>query len=153
VAGNEEAGCGEHCRTRRSVLGLGAAAGAVVALSACSAYGSGNDSDGSGDKAPAPAASAGAALGNAADVPLNGGKIFQAQGIVVTQPSAGSFRAFTIICPHAGCEVNAVTGGTINCPCHGSKFNINDGGVAGGPAPKGLTEKKIVVDGDVLKLA
>jgi Rieske Fe-S protein len=69
---------------------------------------------------------------------------------VVTQPQQGVFKAFSARCPHAGCAVNAVSGGTVNCPCHGSRFDIADGSVKGGPAPTGLTAQGIAVrDGGV----
>jgi Rieske Fe-S protein len=66
---------------------------------------------------------------------------------VVTQPSAGVFDAFSAVCTHKGCDLSDVTGGTINCPCHGSKFNL-DGSVAHGPATRPLQAETISVQGD-----
>jgi Rieske Fe-S protein len=66
---------------------------------------------------------------------------------VITQPVAGTFKAFTKVCPHAGCDVNKVDGGVISCPCHGSQFSIKDGSVTTGPAKQGLTSKAVKVDG------
>jgi Rieske Fe-S protein len=34
-----------------------------------------------------------------------------------------------------GCIVNQVSNGTIDCPCHGSQYNITTGAVVAGPAP------------------
>ena len=42
----------------------------------------------------------------------------------MTQPVAGTFKGFSATCTHQGCKVNEVAGGTINCPCHGSKFAV-----------------------------
>ena len=42
----------------------------------------------------------------------------------------GTFMAFTAVCTHQGCIVGEVKDGTINCPCHGSKFKVADGSVA-----------------------
>jgi Rieske Fe-S protein len=78
---------------------------------------------------------------------VGGGKVLTAQKIVVTQPQAGSFHAFTAICTHQGCIVNAVSGGTINCPCHGSKYSITNGSVVNGPAPLPLAAVSIKVEG------
>ena len=66
---------------------------------------------------------------------------------MITQPEAGTFKAFTAVCTHAGCIVNTVSGGTINCPCHGSKFSIKDGSVVNGPATSPLTPIAIKVEG------
>ena len=65
----------------------------------------------------------------------------------------GEFKAFTAICTHQGCTVDEVADGTINCPCHGSKFKISDGSVAGGPASEPLEEKKIKVSDGKITLA
>jgi Rieske Fe-S protein len=43
-----------------------------------------------------------------------------------------------------------VSGGTVNCECHGSKYKITDGSVVEGPAPSPLAAKTITVLGDVL---
>ena len=76
-----------------------------------------------------------------------GGGIITAD-YVITQPKAGEYKAFGLTCPHQGCKVNKVDGGQILCPCHGSKFAIDTGAVTAGPAPKGLPETKVKVDGD-----
>ena len=68
--------------------------------------------------------------------------------VVVTQPTAGEFRGFGIVCTHDGCELNAVANGTINCPCHGSRYAITDGSVVQGPARTGLRTEQVAVDGD-----
>ncbi|MEV3926668.1 Rieske (2Fe-2S) protein [Actinomadura coerulea] len=44
-------------------------------------------------------------------------------------------------------------GGTINCPCHGSKFKITDGSVASPPADEPLAEKKVTVQDGKIMLA
>jgi Rieske Fe-S protein len=67
---------------------------------------------------------------------------------VVTQPTAGEFKAFTAVCTHQGCVVSDVADGTINCGCHGSKFDITTGAVKAGPAKEPLPEKKVTVGAD-----
>jgi Rieske Fe-S protein len=81
------------------------------------------------------------------DVPVGGGKILADKKIVITQPRAGSFQAFTAVCTHQGCTVSSVSGGTVNCPCHGSKFSIANGSVVTGPAPSALAPVSIKVQG------
>ncbi|MEU8271081.1 Rieske (2Fe-2S) protein [Sphaerisporangium sp. NPDC049002] len=150
--------------TRRAVMLGASGAGLAVVLTACGGYDS-STSVGSGDSAadPAPASSAGEAAGDAAggssglakasDIPKGGGKIFKKEKIVVTQPNDGEFKAFSAICTHQGCPVGSVSDGTINCPCHGSKFNIADGSVVNGPASEPLAEKQIKVEGGSISLA
>jgi Rieske Fe-S protein len=97
--------------------------------------------------APAGSAPAADALTSTSDVPDGGGKIINGPNIVITQPQAGSFKAFTAVCTHQGCIVSTVSGGTINCPCHGSKFSIKDGSVVNGPATRPLAPITIKVEG------
>lgn len=52
---------------------------------------------------------------------------------------SNTFRAFTSICTHQGCNVETFSNGRINCPCHGSQYNTSGQPVAG-PAPLPLTE-------------
>ena len=66
----------------------------------------------------------------------------------MTQPAEGVFKAFTAVCTHQGCIVASVADGTINCPCHGSMFSIENGSVVDGPAPSPLAEKTVSVEGD-----
>lgn len=93
------------------------------------------------------------ALTKTTDVPVGGGTIFKEEKVVVTQPTAGEFKAFSAICTHQGCTVGKVENGTIDCPCHGSKFRIADGSVAAGPAPRPLPAEQITVSGDTITLA
>ncbi|GAB6985555.1 Rieske (2Fe-2S) protein [Nocardioides pyridinolyticus] len=85
-------------------------------------------------RSPKPAES----LTAAKDVPVGGGRVLSAEEVVVTQPAAGEFRAFSSTCTHSGCAVGDVADRTINCPCHGSRFSIEDGSVVTGPATEPL---------------
>ncbi|MFE6162596.1 Rieske (2Fe-2S) protein [Streptomyces sp. NPDC056486] len=150
--------------SRRTVI----AAGGVVALTAgCSKYGdegaepeqpksqpptaaSPSKSGGkNGKKQPPPK---GEELAKTSDIPVGGGKIFKDKKVVVTQPEKGDFKAFSAVCTHAGCTVSEVTDGTINCPCHGSKYRVTDASVAGGPAPRPLPPENITVTGNSITL-
>ncbi len=129
--------------TRRTIV---AGAGAVVAGAGLLAAGCAG--------APAPAApaddAAGTPVGPAADVPVGGAQIFDAAGVVVTQPTAGSYSAFSTACPHQGCAVSSIEGASIVCPCHGSTFAL-DGSVTQGPAQTPLEDRAITVtNGEIL---
>ncbi len=142
--------------SRRAVLATACAACAAT-LAGCARYGTSNGLAGSPAQggaypsAPAAGSSAGASgpvvLAKTADIPVGGGTVLTAQKIVITQPTAGTFHAFTAICTHQGCLVNAVSGGTINCPCHGSRYSIVNGSVVRGPAPLPLAAVSILVQG------
>ncbi len=100
----------------------------------------------------APAAAAGTTLGATSEVPVGSAKIFDAQGVVVTQATAGTFAGFSTTCPHQGCSVAQVQGASIICPCHGSEFGL-DGGVTQGPARTGLAPHAVTVTGTEITLA
>jgi len=147
--------------SRRTVLACAGAACAAT-LAGCSTY---NSNSGGVDapqatqstessSAPAAAGSGGgsggggaAVLAKTSDVPVGGGTILTDKKIVITQPQSGTFHAFTAVCTHAGCTVGSVSSGTINCPCHGSRFNINNGSVVNGPAASPLALINIKVQG------
>ena len=158
--------------TRRAVVAGGCGFAAVTALAACAGYGAGGPVTGSapsgvpneaagtaggaasgGADGTAGAAADGAeALAAVADVPVGGGIVLAAQDLVVTQPVAGTFKGFSATCTHQGCKVNEVAGGTINCPCHGSKFAVADGAPTAGPASRPLPEKAVAVQGSSVVL-
>jgi Rieske Fe-S protein len=94
-----------------------------------------------------------AGIVSTADVPVGGGVVLADQQLVVTQPSEGSFVGFSAVCTHAGCVVKDVSDGTINCPCHGSKFAVADGSVVDGPAPSPLPPVQLQLRGTSIALA
>ena len=129
-------------------------AGVVLAAGTLAACSGGRDKPAAGSEAattPAPsAAEAGNTVAKTSDVPVGSGVIVG--DVVVTQPTAGTFKGFSSKCTHKGCAVNKVADGTIDCPCHGSKFNL-DGTVAKGPATEPLAAKNVTVQGDSIVLA
>ena len=136
---------------RRTVLRCVAIIGGTVfaggALAACG--GRSDTGEGSGST---PVAPPGTEIGSAADVPVGGGKIYADAKIVVTQPTAGEFKAFSAVCTHQGCLVSSVSDGEIHCACHGSAYAITDGSVVGGPAPAPLPSEKVEDDAGKLVL-
>ena len=84
-------------------------------------------------------------------VPVGSGVIVDQ--FVITQPTEGSFAAYSSICPHQGCPVNGIAGDTITCGCHGSTFSTLDGSATQGPATKGLAEATVTEDGDQLHIS
>jgi Rieske Fe-S protein len=139
-------------QTRRALLVGAGAVGASVVLAACGDDSEDVDLQGDGPSPSAPGGAPGG-LARTTDIPVGGGVILAAQGVVITQPTAGEFKGFDPICTHQNCPVSKVDGGTINCSCHGSKFSISDGSVKTGPATKPLPAKELKIDGDQISLA
>jgi Rieske Fe-S protein len=102
---------------------------------------------------PEPGGSTGERLASTSDIPVGGGTVIAGKKVVVTQPAPGTFAAFSAICTHRGCTVNKVANGTIDCPCHGSRFAIADGSVVEGPASRPLPRRQITVSGNDIMLA
>ena len=88
-----------------------------------------------------------------ARIPVGGGVILDEANFVVTQPTAGEFKAFNKMCTHQGCPVSDIQGTDIHCRCHGAKFSITDGSVTNGPATKPLKAAKAELDGDQVKIS
>jgi Rieske Fe-S protein len=132
-------------------------AGLVLTAGALAACGGGGDEPAASSEAattspPAeapPAEAPGGAIAKTSEVPVGSGVIVD--DIVITQPTAGVFMGFSSACTHKGCAVNKVADGTIDCPCHGSKFNL-DGSVVKGPATAPLGSKPVSVQGDSIVL-
>jgi Rieske Fe-S protein len=156
--------------TRRGMLAGVGLVGLAGALTACGTSGSSSSMAAGTNSTPAdgptiatvptasssPASAAGSgtadALASTSDIPLGGGKIFDTQVVVVTQPTAGEYKAFSAVCTHMGCIVNQISMGRIDCPCHGSEYSISDGAVLAGPAPRPLPAKQIKITGDSIFL-
>jgi Rieske Fe-S protein len=166
--------------TRRCVLLGAGAVGAAGVLTACSTAAVPYDANEAG-QAPGPTLAApssaeavqaagtmaggsmpasgagrttgGTVLAATSDIPVGGGMVFTAARVVVTQPVKDEFKAFSAVCTHVGCLCNQVAGGTINCPCHGSRFKISDGAVVAGPAPSSLASVPVTVTGGKIMLA
>jgi Rieske Fe-S protein len=137
--------------TRRGALAGIGVVGVAAAVAACGG-GSGGTS-GSGGSGAGSSSGGSTALGTTSEIPVGGGKIFTAEKVVVTQPTKGEFKGFSAICTHMGCTVDKVADGTIDCPCHGSKYSVTDAHVVHGPAPKPLPAKNIKVANGKITLA
>ncbi|HEX8628144.1 MAG TPA: Rieske (2Fe-2S) protein [Catenuloplanes sp.] len=140
------------CASRRAILIAAGGIGMTGVLAAC-----GNDAPATtgpvagpqSQGAPTPGSTAGAApagpLATTTDIPVGGGKVVN--GILVVQPSAGTFKAYSAACPHQGVQLIAPKDGVSRCPAHNSTFAIADGAVLDGPATRGLVEVTVSVEG------
>jgi nitrite reductase/ring-hydroxylating ferredoxin subunit len=139
-----------HALTGAATLGLG-----LPLLAACS----GDEASTASDPAPTGTANGSVGLAATSDIPEGGGAIFADQKVVVTQPTAGEFKAFSAVCTHQSCLLANVSDGTVNCSCHGSKFSIEDGSNVAGPSGTAagsvsdLAAVELSVEGDEISLA
>jgi len=80
-------------------------------------------------------------LGSAEDFPL-GTRVVVPEAHAIIFHTVGGFQAFSLDCPHLGCQVEVHDDG-FTCPCHGSQFDAS-GKVLHGPADHSLDT--LVVD-------
>jgi Rieske Fe-S protein len=158
LAPMEKVNAQPNTMARRRVLAAGAvgvgAAGLLVACGSDDEPAASSPSPATTSSDPSESAAAGGnALAATSEIPVGGGKIFTAEKVVVTQPAAGDFKAFSAVCTHQGCLVSQVEGTEIICTCHQSRFSASDGSVVGGPAPIALPAQTITVDGTSITLS
>ena len=128
----------DHSPKRREALLAGGAGLAAASLTAC------GSADGTAAGTSTTAASGGSGGSTTlakSDVPEGGGVVIKDAKVVVTQPSAGEFKAFSAVCTHQGCEISewVPKDQTLMCYCHFSKFSPGRAGeVMAGPAPRTL---------------
>ncbi|AKK07358.1 ferredoxin subunit of nitrite reductase and ring-hydroxylating dioxygenase [Corynebacterium mustelae] len=87
----------------------------------------------------------------ATDVPV-GSAVIDGD-IIIAQPVAGEYKAYSSICPHQGYPITQVTGSAVRCTRHGSTFDIVDGSVIDGPSRDGLRPRKVTLEGETFNVA
>ena len=70
-------------------------------------------------------------------------------GSVYLKRKGDQVIAWNTICPHLGCQVDALANGSFKCPCHNSGFTADGRVTPGSVAPRGMDE--LEVDQEALK--
>ncbi|MBL1074631.1 Rieske (2Fe-2S) protein [Nocardia sp. 2] len=129
---------------RRTALVVTGAAATALTVAACDSYGT-NEAASTAPQGGGPGQQQSGELATTSEVPVGGGVV--KGDTIITQATAGNFQAFSNVCTHLGCKVNAPADGTMVCPCHNSVFGL-DGSVQSGPAGRPLDSRGIRVEGD-----
>jgi nitrite reductase/ring-hydroxylating ferredoxin subunit len=90
-------------------------------------------------------------LGLTSEVAVGSGTKFPVDSmltVLVTQPKAGVYKAFSATCTHAGCIVNGVEESQIACGCHGARFDMDSGMAVAGPAKTALGKISVEIRGE-----
>lgn len=158
---DRERGLTEEHVKRRALVDGGIAAVAIggaglLTGSLTRTFGRGGKAAPKQSAAPAPGAGAPAPTVAAASVPVGGSAQVKdpatGDAVYIVQPKAGQYCAFSAVCTHSGCAVDAPKNGQLYCPCHGSRFDAATGAVVNGPAVKPLPRYGVSKDGDKLTL-
>lgn len=147
---------------RRSFVLDSAAALAAAALAACGGGADGSDPvTGPGGGGPGAVPTPGVTTaGSTITVDLtvqsglttaNGFLLIPEAKTFVVHLGNNDFRAFTSVCTHEACDVNAFASGRIHCPCHGSQYDVS-GQVVAGPAPRPLRRFAATRNGNSLTI-
>jgi len=94
-------------------------------------------------------------VGRTSELEVNQMKLFHLDGdrIVLARTEEG-FVAFDDRCPHRGGSLagGSMICGTVQCPWHGSQFELRGGGVKAGPAETGIRTHELRVEGDEIRI-
>ena len=67
----------------------------------------------------------------------------------------GKYYAIGDICMHRGCSLSngTISGENVECPCHGSTYNIVTGSVVTGPTQKPEPTFQVKAEGDLIMVS
>jgi nitrite reductase/ring-hydroxylating ferredoxin subunit len=79
--------------------------------------------------------------------------VFEEKSIALFN-AGGTYYAIDSTCTHMGgplCQ-GTLNGDVVQCPWHGSRFDVKSGAVVGGPAKKPVKQYKVQVDGEDIEV-
>lgn len=125
----------------KGVAGLGAAGATFTFLSGC---GGGGGQNAQGDLTAVTGAVQQAVASG--QVPVGQAAALNDVGVVVTQPTEGSFVVFSDTCPHQGGKITGMSAeGTLFCPLHSAQFDPATGEPVAGPANQPLQKLDVPI--------
>ncbi|CAB4329510.1 MAG: Rieske 2Fe-2S domain-containing protein [Actinobacteria bacterium] len=140
------------------IVGAGSLAVGLVGKSRSTSAGSAatpTDSAVPTESATTPSAPTGKKIASSVDIPVGGSFAFKdssGNDAFLLQPAAGTYLAYSAVCTHQGCTVEA-TASAFSCACHGAKFDLATGDVLKGPARQPLAKLNVTVSGTDIYLA
>lgn len=146
---------GERRVSRRRFVRLGAALGLGAACAPLASCGGSAEVEPGGGKSLSEGSEVGEGqdIAEASEVEPGSAVPFTDAGsgeqAVLLRLESGEFAAYSAICTHLGCVVAYDSAeGTLECPCHGSIFDSENGAeVVEGPASRPLPEIPVRVEG------
>ena len=134
------------CLSRRHALLFPATAAGLGGLAAC-----GPADEGFGTAEPLRAEDGTVAL---AEIPENASTLVNFGGqqpfVLIVRGAGEDITAYSGYCTHNGCALRQEEA-ELDCPCHGSRFDADNGEVLAGPATRSLPPVEVVVDGDEIR--
>lgn len=94
-------------------------------------------------------------IGKVGEIPDGQMKTAEVEGETLAIANVGgAYYAFDDACTHVGCSLASGTleGNVVECPCHGSRFDVTTGAVLQGPARRPVKAHKVTMSGDTLML-
>ncbi len=68
---------------------------------------------------------------------------------------AGKYYALGDVCMHRGCSLanGTISGENVECPCHGSTYNVTTGGIVKGPTVRPEPTFPVKAEGDQIMVS
>ena len=93
------------------------------------------------------------AVGTVGDIATGEMKLVEVGGIKISIANVdGTIHAFDDLCTHQHCSLSAgeLDGIAVECPCHGSRFDVASGAVLSPPATEPVKTYPVRIDGETI---
>ena len=93
------------------------------------------------------------AVGTVGDIATGEMKLVEVGGIKISIANVdGTIHAFDDLCTHQHCSLSQgeLDGIAVECPCHGSRFDVASGAVLSPPATEPVKTYPVRIDGETI---